>query len=73
VVFLSWASDLVPSDTNGFRDVFARDLMARTNALVSVATDSGLIPGHVLRWSRHLALDLFKALDSLNGTSATGI
>ena len=44
VVFISFASDLVPTDTNGQFDVFVRDLIAGTTTLVSVndlGTDSG--------------------------------
>ncbi len=36
VVFVSLADDLLPGDTNGLQDVFVRDLIAGTNALVSV-------------------------------------
>ena len=36
VVFVSLADNLVPGDTNGLQDVFVRDLVAGTNALVSV-------------------------------------
>jgi Tol biopolymer transport system component len=35
VAFISSASNLVPSDTNGIPDVFVRDLIARTNYLLS--------------------------------------
>jgi len=41
VVFRSSAPDLVPSDTNGFDDVFVRDLAAGTTQIVSIATDGG--------------------------------
>ncbi len=44
VAFLSDASDLVATDTNGFQDVFVRDLQTGTTTLVSVnsaGTDSG--------------------------------
>ena len=44
VAFMSDADDLVASDTNGSKDVFVRDLLRRTTALVSVninGTDSG--------------------------------
>jgi Tol biopolymer transport system component len=41
VVFQSDASDLVPGDTNGVSDIFLRDLVAGTTALVSVATNGG--------------------------------
>jgi Tol biopolymer transport system component len=44
VVFESHASDLVPGDNNGARDVFVRDLTAGTTLLVSQAT-SGTGPG----------------------------
>jgi Tol biopolymer transport system component len=36
VAFFSTASNLVPGDTNGFMDVFVRDLQAGTTELVSV-------------------------------------
>jgi hypothetical protein len=39
VAFSSMAEDLVLNDTNGFRDVFVRDLSNRTTTLVSVNTN----------------------------------
>ena len=39
VAFESLASNLVPGDTNGTRDVFVRDRQARTTERVSVASD----------------------------------
>ena len=39
VAFSSWASNLVPNDTNDESDVFVRDLMTGTTTLVSVASD----------------------------------
>jgi Tol biopolymer transport system component len=39
VAFASDADNLVANDTNGCRDVFARDRVAHTNFLVSVATN----------------------------------
>jgi hypothetical protein len=39
VAFYSDADDLVTNDTNGYRDVFVRDLVAGTNILVSVNTN----------------------------------
>jgi Tol biopolymer transport system component len=39
VTFSSDADNLVPSDTNGFRGVFVRDLLLGTNILVSVGTN----------------------------------
>jgi Tol biopolymer transport system component len=39
VAFGSDADNLVANDTNGFRDVFVRDLMWNTNVLVSVSTN----------------------------------
>jgi Tol biopolymer transport system component len=44
VAFYSDADDLVPNDTNGFGDVFVRDLIADRNILVSVNTN-GNAPG----------------------------
>ncbi|MGA2554969.1 MAG: hypothetical protein ABSG04_01665 [Verrucomicrobiota bacterium] len=38
VVFTSDASDLVAGDTNGFSDIFVRDMMAGTTVLASVST-----------------------------------
>jgi Tol biopolymer transport system component len=38
-VFQSDASDLLPGDTNGVNDIFARDLQTGSNLLVSVAAD----------------------------------
>ncbi len=37
VVFLSWASDLVPGDTNGFRDLYVRDRDPDGNGLFDEA------------------------------------
>ena len=42
VAFVSDASNLVPGDTNHVRDVFVRDLVAGSTALVSVASDETL-------------------------------
>lgn len=39
VAFESWASNLVPGDTNGWGDIFVRDLEAGTTTRVSVASD----------------------------------
>jgi len=54
VAFISRASNLVPGDTNGFSDIFVRDLATGTTTRVSVDStgmeangDSGLIEGEV--------------------------
>jgi hypothetical protein len=39
VAFASWASDLVPNDSNGHADVFVRDLRTGVTELVSVNRD----------------------------------
>jgi Tol biopolymer transport system component len=39
IAFISEADNLVANDTNGFRDVFVRDMIICTNILVSVATN----------------------------------
>ena len=44
-VFESRASDLVPGDTNGFSDIFVRDLAAGATLLVSVSTNGGSANG----------------------------
>jgi Tol biopolymer transport system component len=38
LAFTSWASNLVPNDTNGHRDVFVKDLRSGTTERVSVST-----------------------------------
>jgi Tol biopolymer transport system component len=45
VVFESDASDLVAGDTNGFGDIFVRDLVAGTTELISVSTNGGPADG----------------------------
>lgn len=42
IAFGSWASNLVPGDTNGEGDIFVRDRVLGTTELVSVAMDGGL-------------------------------
>ena len=54
--FSSDADDLVDNDTNGFRDVFIRDLVAGTNLLVSVAPD-GVTPGDNFSFGPSLSSD----------------
>ncbi|HVM49709.1 MAG TPA: hypothetical protein VMU04_16905 [Candidatus Acidoferrum sp.] len=44
-LFESSASDLVPGDTNGFTDIFVRDLTEGTTMLVSVSTNGGSANG----------------------------
>ena len=39
VTFCSWASNLVPGDTNGVQDVFLRDRQTNTTTRLSVASD----------------------------------
>jgi Tol biopolymer transport system component len=41
-LFQSLASDLVPNDTNGARDVFIRDLVNNTTTLVSAGANGGV-------------------------------
>lgn len=45
IAFTSDADNLTPHDTNGFRDVFVRDLLLGTNVLVSVATNGASADG----------------------------
>lgn len=51
VVFSSDATNLVPSDTNGVRDVFIRDRVAGTTARISVSLGGGLANG-ASDWAR---------------------
>ena len=39
IAYFSDAGNVIPNDTNGYRDVFVRDLMTGTNVLVSVNTN----------------------------------
>lgn len=45
VAFSSTASNLVPGDTNGFADVFLRDMLLGTTALVTRTPQGGVAPG----------------------------
>jgi archaellum component FlaF (FlaF/FlaG flagellin family) len=49
VAFDSYASNLVPGDTNGVRDVFVRDRWAATTTRVSVASDGTQADGESFR------------------------
>ncbi len=42
VVYRSWADDLVVGDTNGFSDVFLRDMVGETTERISVADLTGV-------------------------------
>ena len=44
VTFASTASNLVPNDTNGFRDIFVRDLQNGTTIRVSSDALAGMVP-----------------------------
>ncbi|MDG4836426.1 hypothetical protein O7631_07840 [Micromonospora sp. WMMD967] len=44
--FSSWSSNLVPGDTNGYEDVFVRDLLTGVTRRVSVASDGAQADGH---------------------------
>lgn len=46
LVFVSWASNLVPGDTNDVPDVFLRDLGTGSTSLVDVAADGGQADGY---------------------------
>jgi len=45
VAFWSYASDLVPNDTNGVADIFVRDRLTGTTEIVSVASGGALANG----------------------------
>ncbi len=53
VAFSSVADNLIQNDTNAFRDVFVRDLLAGTNILVSAATNG--LPGDNLSFEPALS------------------
>jgi Tol biopolymer transport system component len=46
VAFSSWASNLVPGDTNGVRDIFVHDRVTGQTTRVSVASDGTEGNGH---------------------------
>jgi Tol biopolymer transport system component len=52
VVFMSYASNLVPDDNNGYHDVFLRDMLAGTTVRVSVNASGG----DPNRWSQSTAI-----------------
>jgi Tol biopolymer transport system component len=56
VVFTSAADNLVAGDSNGARDVFVRDLVAGTTALVSV-NSAGTGPGNGASYSPQISAD----------------
>jgi hypothetical protein len=53
IVFSSDGDNLISADTNGFRDVFVRELVSGTNILVSVATNGS--PGDNLSYEGALS------------------
>jgi Tol biopolymer transport system component len=55
IAFASDADNLIDNDTNGFRDVFVRDLLSGTNLLVSVATNG--LPGDNLSYEPAVSID----------------
>ena len=56
VAFTSGADNLVANDTNRMLDVFVRDLLAGTTALVSISTD-GVTPGNGDSFSPAISAD----------------
>ena len=78
VAFTSSADNLVPGDTNKAHDVFIRDLLAGTTALVSVSTD-GIDPGNGDSFSPVISADgryvLFhsKASNLASGSFGSGV
>jgi len=55
VAFASGATNLVPGDTNGLRDVFVHDRDTGTNTLVSV--DSSGVQGNIQSWVPSISAD----------------
>jgi Tol biopolymer transport system component len=55
IAFASDADNVIDNDTNGFRDVFVRDLLSGTNILVSVATNG--LPGDNISYEPSISLD----------------
>lgn len=54
-LFESTSSDIVPGDTNGATDIFLRDLVNRTNRLVSASTNGGF--GNGTSWESVMTPD----------------
>ena len=72
VAFGSEAGNLVANDTNGFQDVFVRDLVVGTNLLVSVSTN-GLSPGDGLSRDPVVSADgRYVAFSSMAGNLVPG-
>jgi hypothetical protein len=55
IAYSSDADNLIANDTNGFRDVFVRDLVSGTNILVSVATNGS--PADNVSYEPALSID----------------
>lgn len=64
VAFASWASNLVPGDTNRLEDVFVRDLVRRTTTRVDVNSSGRQATGHADPLLHQFAFD---PLVSANG------
>ena len=45
IIFRSWASNLVPNDTNGVADVFGYDVQTQTISLISVSSTDSSVNG----------------------------
>ena len=58
VAFESYATDLVPGDTNGQRDIFVRDRQAGTTERVSLTADGAQAGGSTGSLSRSLSPSL---------------
>jgi Tol biopolymer transport system component len=69
VAFMSYASNLVPGDTNGVTDIFVRDMVSSTTQRVSVSStgaqgsrDSGYTRPAISATGRFIAFDTASAL-----------
>jgi Tol biopolymer transport system component len=73
VAFESWASNLVPGDTNGTADVFVHDRQTDLTQRVSVASDGSQVPAETFNYRPVISADgRYVAFHSVVGSLVTG-
>lgn len=57
IAFESWASNLVPNDVQGMRDVFVRDMRTGATRLISHSVDAPASPASAASWNAQISGD----------------
>ena len=75
LIFASLADDLVPNDTNEYRDIFLHDLQSGVTRPVNIGTNGAIIPGAstVIGASFDAGVIAFASSNLVNGTNTTSI